>query len=213
MLEVRLEGGVQRQFTLEADETPMCRPLGESVVGTPDWPLPRSRGKTGEGQPLYDRFSVSSHSPRLFGKMSKSTCNFARLDSSRPDVANLIAAMLQARQAVERRSWASPLEADEYWWADVLSDPRALKRRRSQAIGKHAVQRAYYALADEQRSAIAVACTKCSWQAEFSREDLIAMYGLDYPLPNLLNLLASSTCAKVGSQWDRCGAYYVNPID
>jgi len=38
------------------------------------------------------------------------------------------------------------------------------------------------------------------------------MYGLDYPLPNLLNHLASPTCAKVGNQWDRCGAYYVNPI-
>jgi hypothetical protein len=41
---------------------------------------------------------------------------------------------------------------------------------------------------------------------------LIAMYGQDYALPNLLSHLASPTCAKVGNQWDRCGAYYVNPI-
>jgi hypothetical protein len=40
----------------------------------------------------------------------------------------------------------------------------------------------------------------------------LAMYALDYPLPNLLNHLASPKCAKVGNQWDRCGAYYVYPI-
>jgi hypothetical protein len=36
--------------------------------------------------------------------------NFVLLDSSRPDIANLVIAMLQARDAVERRSWSHPQE-------------------------------------------------------------------------------------------------------
>ena len=36
--------------------------------------------------------------------------NFALLDVSLPDVARLVAAMVQARDAVERRSWAHPQE-------------------------------------------------------------------------------------------------------
>src|SRR5437660_11169408 len=68
------------------------------------------------------RFSASYAS--AFAAMQKPAPNFPRLDSSRPDVAAIIAAMLQARQAVERRSWASPQEpTDDYWWADVLADP------------------------------------------------------------------------------------------
>ena len=52
--------------------------------------------------------------------------NFSLLDLSRPEIANLLAAMLQARAAVERRSWWHPQEpAGEEWWADVLADPRA----------------------------------------------------------------------------------------
>jgi hypothetical protein len=38
-------------------------------------------------------------------------------------------------------------------------------------------------LADEPETTIAVACSKCSWQAEFSRADLIAMYGREHPCP------------------------------
>ena len=58
--------------------------------------------------------------------------NFTLLDASRPEIANLLGAMLQAREAVERRSWSNPQEpAREAWWADVLADLRA--RRRSQA--------------------------------------------------------------------------------
>jgi hypothetical protein len=33
--------------------------------------------------------------------------NFALLDSNNPEIASLIGAMLQARDAVERRSWAA----------------------------------------------------------------------------------------------------------
>jgi hypothetical protein len=32
-------------------------------------------------------------------------------------------------------------------------------------------------------------------------------------MPNLLNHLAAPGCSRLGSQWDRCGAYYVEPIE
>ena len=54
--------------------------------------------------------------------------NFILLDASLPDVAKLVTAMVQARDAVERRSWTHPEEpTGEEWWADVLADPRARK--------------------------------------------------------------------------------------
>jgi len=57
--------------------------------------------------------------------------NFVLLDTALPDVARLVAAMVQARDAVERRSWSHSQEpAGEAWWADVLADPRARKRER-----------------------------------------------------------------------------------
>ena len=60
---------------------------------------------------------------------------------------------------------------------------------------------------------ILVACNKCPWKAAFSRADLITDYGAEYPLPNLLDHLAMPGCTKIKSQWDRCGVYYVNPIE
>ena len=57
--------------------------------------------------------------------------NFALLDVSRSDVAMLVAAMVQARDAVDRRPWSHPREqTSEAWWADVLADPRARRRER-----------------------------------------------------------------------------------
>jgi hypothetical protein len=77
------------------------------------------------------------------------TPNFALLEMSHPEVASLVAAMLQARDAVERRSWAHPQEpTGEEWWADVLTDPRARKRERRTDL---AVKQAFYRLADEKR--------------------------------------------------------------
>ena len=74
--------------------------------------------------------------------------NFVLLDRTLPDVARLIAAMAQARDAVENRSWSHPQEpTTEEWWADVLADPRArTPRRRGSAV---AVERTFYRLADE----------------------------------------------------------------
>src|SRR2546430_4522323 len=88
--------------------------------------------------------------------------NFVLLDSTRPDIANLVVAMLQARDAVGRRSWSHPQEpTSNEWWADVLSDPRARKRDRRTDL---AVKQAFYRLADEKREIILVACSKCEWR-------------------------------------------------
>jgi len=115
--------------------------------------------------------------------MSKARPNFARLNSSRPDVAVIISAMLAARQAVERRSCVSPIEpTGDYWWANVLADPRARSRRHSQVTTRLASERAYCTLADEPRSPMKVPCTKCIWQTDFNRAELIARFGSDYPL-------------------------------
>jgi hypothetical protein len=68
--------------------------------------------------------------------------NFTLLISSPPDVARLVAAMAQARDAVERRSWSHPLEhVSEEWWADVLANPRARKRERRTDLAKSVLGR------------------------------------------------------------------------
>ena len=52
--------------------------------------------------------------------------NFVLLNATLPDVTRLVTAMVQARDAVESRSWSHPQEpTGEEWWADVLADPRA----------------------------------------------------------------------------------------
>src|SRR4051812_35801893 len=69
----------------------------------------------------------AGRSSRYRGRMP----NFVLLDTSQPDITQLLVAMLQARQAVARRSWSHPQQAaGEDWWADVLADPRARKRGR-----------------------------------------------------------------------------------
>ena len=98
--------------------------------------------------------------------------NFTALDMRLPEVAILVATMVEARDAVGRRSWSHPQEpTDEEWWADVLADPRARKRERRTDL---AVKQAFYRLADEQRETILVACSKCEWKAAFPRDELIA---------------------------------------
>jgi hypothetical protein len=138
--------------------------------------------------------------------------NFVLLDATLPNVARLVAAMVQARDAVESRSWSHPQEPTmEGWWADVLADPRA--RRRERRASDPPLRRAFYTLADESRETILVACSKCDWRAAFARDELIAAHGVDYPMPNLLDRLAAPDCPRLGSTWDRCGAHYVEPIE
>ena len=137
--------------------------------------------------------------------------NFTALDMSLPEGATLVAAMVQARDVVSRRSWSNPQEpTGEAWWADVLADPRARKRERRTDL---AVRQAFYRLADEKREIILVACSKCDWRAAFSRDELIASHGTGYAMPNLLNHLAAPSCSRLGSNWDRCGVHYVEPIE
>ena len=110
--------------------------------------------------------------------------NFVLLDTGRPEIAHLLTAMLQAREAVGRRSWSHPQEpTGEDWWADV-----------------------------ELRPVILVACSKCDWRAAFSRDELIASHGATCAMPSLLNELAKPGCTRIGNQWDHCGVYYVDPI-
>jgi hypothetical protein len=136
--------------------------------------------------------------------------NFILLDAAFPDVARLVAAMVQARAAVDCRSWSRPQEpTTEEWWADVLADPRARKRERRTDV---TVKQAFYRLADEKREIILVACSKCEWRAAFSRDELIAAHGTACPMPNLLERLAAPRCPRLGSQWDRCGVHYAEPI-
>jgi hypothetical protein len=126
----------------------------------------------------------------------------------------LMDAMLRACEVVAAWSWSWSLEpTSEDWWADVLTDPRARRRRVPRDLGGRMVERAFYTLADEPHAMILVACSKCPWQAAFSRSDLIINYGVEYPLPNLLDHLAMPGCSKIKNQWDRCGIYYVNPIE
>jgi hypothetical protein len=150
--------------------------------------------------------------------VAKLVPNFVRLDASSPDITTLMHAMLRAREVVTARSWATSQESTtECWWADVLADPRAT--RRSASVRSHrrlrgrSVKRAYYTLADEPCETILVACSKCPWQGAFSRADLISKNGANSPLPNLLARLAMPGCPKIKSEWDRCGVYYVNPIE
>jgi len=137
--------------------------------------------------------------------------NFVLLDTSRPDIAHLLVAMLQAREAVDPRSWSHPQElTGEDWWADVLADPRARKRKRRDQL---AVKQAVYRLSDEQQATILVECSKCDWKAAYGRNELIASHGAEYPLPSLLNELAKPGCTRLSNQWDHCGAHYVEAID
>jgi hypothetical protein len=98
----------------------------------------------------------------------------------------------------------------------VLADPRSHIRRHPQGYsreGRGKAQRNFYRLTDEPRPIIEVACSKCKWKAAFSRAELMTKYGAECPLPNLLDHLAMPGCSKIKSQWDRCGVYYVNPIE
>ena len=65
--------------------------------------------------------------------MTATSPNFVLLDATLPDIARLMAAMVQAGEAIDRRSWSHLQEPmGEAWWADVLDDPRARTGRDAQ---------------------------------------------------------------------------------
>ena len=91
----------------------------------------------------------------------------------------------------------------------MLADPRA----RRQTRGSHSRGALnIYRLRDEPGVTILVACTKCDWEAAYSRDELTALHGADRAMPDLLHDLAAPGCSKMGSNWDRCGAHFVEPI-
>jgi hypothetical protein len=138
--------------------------------------------------------------------------NFVLLDATLPEVTSLIAAMVQARDAVDSRSWSHPQEpTTEEWWADVLADPRARLRKRGSS--EVAVERTFYCLTDEPRETILVACSKCEWKAAYKRAELLTKHGPTCPMPSLLSHLAAPGCPRLGSTWDPCGMHYVEPIE
>jgi hypothetical protein len=93
--------------------------------------------------------------------------NFILLDTRLPEIGGLIVAMVQARDAVGRRSWSHPQEpTTEDWWADVLADPRL--RRPTTRFRDLADRRPFYRLSDEARATILVACRSASGGTHFS---------------------------------------------
>ena len=70
------------------------------------------------------------------GQMTATSPNFILLDSTRPDIANLVAAMLQARNAVKRRSWSHPARAH----GRRMVGRRACSPSRSKARAAHRCQ-------------------------------------------------------------------------
>jgi hypothetical protein len=123
------------------------------------------------------------------GVVPKPPASPTRLDPGRSDVGMLIGAMLRAREVIATKSWSTSQEpTSEHWWADVLADPRARIWRQPRGFygraGRRTAQKSR--LADEPSPLIEVACRKCEWKAAFSHPELIANYGAEYPLPNLL---------------------------
>jgi hypothetical protein len=137
--------------------------------------------------------------------------NFVMLDATLPDVGSLVAArskrvrLSPAAPGRTRRSRPPRNGGPTCSLIRAREDP---KRRSSE----FAVERTFYRLADELRDTILVACSKCEWKAAFRRDELIAAHGTACPMPSLLERLAAPSCPKVGSQWDRCGVHYVEPI-
>ena len=50
-------------------------------------------------------------------------------------------------------------------------------------------------------------------RALVSSRVLIATTGAACPMPSLLERLAAPDCPRCGSNWDRCGVHYVEPIE
>src|SRR2546423_14431088 len=91
--------------------------------------------------------------------------NFTLLDMSQPEVARLVRAMVQAGDAVECRSWSHPQEpTGEEWWADVLADPRARKRKRRTDL---AAKPAFYRLGGGKSGSTPVAVSQTAWGPAF----------------------------------------------
>ena len=139
--------------------------------------------------------------------------NFARLDGDRPEITRLMTAMSQAREAIERPVMVASARTDRRGMVGRRARRSARAKAETHRASDLPLRRAFYRLADEPREIILVACSKCDWKAAFRRADLVARHGADYAMPTLLKDLAAPDCSKTDDQWDRCGVYYVEPIE
>jgi hypothetical protein len=62
-------------------------------------------------------------------------------------------------------------------------------------------------LRDHPGDTVRLACEKCGRRGQYAKGKLIAIYGLDIPLPDLLVEIAQ--CERRGQAHDACGVHYV----
>jgi len=123
--------------------------------------------------------------------------NFVLLDSSLPDVARLVAAMLEAREAVESRSWSHPTGADDRG----LVGWRARRSSRRAGESDLTVKQAFYRplMSRTKTSLWRAANANGKWKAAYERAELLAAHGSTCPMPSLLQHLAAPGCPRLGS--------------
>jgi hypothetical protein len=88
----------------------------------------------------------------------------------------------------------------EEWWAYVLVDPRA--RRRKRRIDKALKQDAYQ-LSDPRCGNHSPCMQQMRLESRLSRDELVVSYGETCAMPSLLNKLTKPGCARLGNHWTR----------
>jgi hypothetical protein len=137
--------------------------------------------------------------------------NFVLLDLSLPDLERLVGAMLQAHDAVSRRSWSHPAEPTNEDGPTFWPIPA-----RVDANGTPAIYRcgALSIRSPTNRAKLSSwPAANATGETHFRRDDLIASYSTGYPMPNLLDRLTEPGCPRLGSYWDRCGVHHIEPIE
>jgi hypothetical protein len=98
---------------------------------------------------------------------------------------------------------------------DVIADGKVVGRIYEDASASTPPELRWFwsVAADEPRNTVPATCSKCDGKAAFRRDELIATTGAACPMPSLLERLAAPDCPRCGSNWDRCGVHYVEPIE
>ena len=68
-------------------------------------------------------------------------------------------------------------------------------------------------LADFRAELTRVACRRCDWRGQYRRTALIARYGEEAPLPDVLAQLAHDCPMRSTIGNEACGAYFPDPIE
>jgi hypothetical protein len=100
-----------------------------------------------------------------------------------------------------RGGYAAEFRRPSFWrWVKIETIEQAKeiaeKHRVHETRGHRPSPRRERRSKPEPREIILVTCSKCDWKAAFRRADL-----------------AAPDCSKTDDQWDRCGVYYVEPIE